>query len=316
MRNWQHDVGTAAIAAVFCLAGIAPASAGETVLAALQPLLSLTAALAEGTSIVVKGVPGAPPGMSRLQRALNRPDAVLDQQMKSASAVISIASVWPDDPLYREARGRNFRIVSIDAARALDKSGASVALVRQPVNTRPWRAEGDGSGTSPYVWLAPSNAIRMADIVTADLARLSPMDEAKLRANHSDVVRDLQALRAEYEKRLVQLDDTRVFALSDHFVYLTNEFGFDVEGYFLEDDVRWTDADLARLTKLLQEQGIKVVIHHWEPSEPIRRAIANGGARLVVLNDGDNPSTAQAGSNAYRDVMRADLEALCNAISP
>ena len=78
-----------------------------------------------------------------------------------------------------------------------------------------------------------------------------------------------------------------MFALTGDFVYLTNDMGLYVDGYFVKQDVRWTDADLAKLTHHLRDNGIKVVIHKWQPSEAIQNAVRAAGAELVVLDAGD-----------------------------
>jgi ABC-type Zn uptake system ZnuABC Zn-binding protein ZnuA len=301
--------------AVLWLAIASPALAGDTILTSLPPVFSLAATLAKGTDIDVKEAPARFPGMNNLQRVLTKADASLNSLLKSATAVISIESVWPGDPLYRQARSRNIRIVPIDAARSMDLSGASVAVINQPTSSLPRRTGGPTGSVSPYVWFSPSNAIKMADIIAADLMRLSPSNIAKIRANLSEFTSGMQTLRAEYDARILRFADTRLFALSDHFVYLTNEFAFDVEGYFLEDDVRWTAADLKGFSEVLKEHDIRVVIHHWEPAEPIRRAITEGGAKLVVLRDVDGASDTPSDPQSYESILRANLEAICSAMS-
>ncbi|MCP8936913.1 zinc ABC transporter substrate-binding protein [Alsobacter sp. SYSU M60028] len=306
----------AALLLAAALGFAAPARAGDSVLAAQRPTFAIATALAKGTGLDIQAAPPALPGMARLPRALARPDPALDKLMAGATATVGIESVWPEDPLFREARARNIKVVRIDAARSLDKAGTSVALIGQPASDVPWRKAERGGGSSPYVWLSTANAIRMAAIVAADLKRLAPADAATVDANLAAFTGDMQALRAATETRLGGAPDPRVFALTDRFVYLTNELGIDVEGYFLEEDVRWTPSDLERFTQFLKDRQVRVVIHHWQPAEPIRRAVAEGGARLVVLDDGDAGAQASrpADPNAWRDALRADLDALAGAL--
>ena len=198
----------------------------------LQALYSIAAALAEGTAITVDPIPGVLPGMAQLPRALARANAATIRQLAAADAIVAISSIWPDDPLFREARARNIWVVGIDAARSLAKEAVNVAVIAQPVTDAPWRPASVASGGSPYAWFGPANGIRMAEIVATDLKRLAPDAAARIEANRAAFAAELQAIRAEYETKLLSVSDTHLYALTDRFVYLTNEFGIEVEGYF------------------------------------------------------------------------------------
>jgi ABC-type Zn uptake system ZnuABC Zn-binding protein ZnuA len=141
--------------------------------------------------------------------------------------------------------------------------------------------------TAPYFWLSVSNAIRMGDLVAHDLAALFPESAATIAKNLDALKRSLLGLRNGYQERLIASGADVVFALSGDFVYLTNDFGLFVDGYFVKQDVRWTPADFENLTRHLRDHGIRVVVHRWQPSEAIQEAVRAGGATLVVLDAGD-----------------------------
>ncbi len=289
------------------------------VFTSLQPLYSMAFALSKNTSIDVRTVPYNLPGMSQLSRAFTRLNAQAVQDLERADAVISIRSLWPEDPLYREARARNIRVVEIDAGRSLAKGSPSVMVISQPQSFVPWRKAGtpQSQKSSPYAWFSPSNGIRMADLIAADLKRLAPQDAERITANLKEFSSQLQALRAEFETRILEIEDPRLFALSDHFVYLTNEFGIEVSGYFLEEDVLWTPEDRAGLAAMLKAQSIKTILHHWQPSTEIESTILQSGGHLLVLDDGENSNGDSAAVKpdpmAYLTVLRSDLEALVSA---
>jgi ABC-type Zn uptake system ZnuABC Zn-binding protein ZnuA len=293
----------------------ARAEARLVVLAGLLPLYAITFALAYGTAIDVRPVPAVLPGLAQLPRALARQNAATSALLQQADAVITVASLWPDDPLFRQARARNIRVVQIDAARSLAQGSASVMVAAQPASNAPWRPAGRAVGSAVHAWFSPANAMRMAEIIGADLQRLAPDDASRIAANQSRFSREMQALQAEFDARFQAIEHPVVFALTDRFIYLTNAFGIDVDGYFLEDDVKWTEADFAGLADHLATQGIRVVVHHWQPDAPVAAAIARGGARLLVLDDGESGAAAQPDPRSYQAVLRADLEALYQALS-
>ena len=83
-------------------------------------------------------------------------------------------------------------------------------------------------------------------------------------------------------------------------------------------DVRWTAADLAALTKHLRDNGIKVVIHKWQPSEAIQQAVSAAGAKLVVLDAGDPGVVVERAlaADGLQQILRRNLEAIVAAANP
>lgn len=313
-------LGALALAAGAPVVGARRASAREAVVVAvaLRPVFRICAALVEGTSLRIEPVPAKLVGMAQLARTLARSNAALDRQLTAASAVVTAAGVWPEDPLFREARARNIWVVEIDATRSLGREKSSVAVIAQPTTDLPWRAQTPSARGLPYVWLGPSNGIRMAEIVAADLKRLSPEDAPRIEANLARFAAAVQALKAEYETRFLALADPRLLALTDRFGYLVNEFGLYVEAHMLEEDVRWTPDDFARLPAFIAERGITHALHHWQPSEQIAATLSRAGVRLVVLDDGEGETAAPLTSAAdgYQADLRAALDRLLGALSP
>jgi hypothetical protein len=109
-----------------------------------------------------------------------------------------------------------------------------------------------------------------------------------------------------------------VFALTGDGIYLTNDLGLLVDGYFIKQDLRWTAADLANLTRHLREHQIKVVLHRWLPSEAIQQAVKAADARLVVLEVGDPGMVADGAlaADGLQRILRTNLEALAAGAPP
>ncbi|MGD9738022.1 MAG: metal ABC transporter substrate-binding protein [Bauldia sp.] len=288
------------------------------VVTSLQPTFSIASALAEGTSVDIVSVPARAVAMAAQPAIFGRANAERTALLAEADAVITVRSIWPDDPLFRLARAENIRVVEIDAATPVG-AGSGVAQIARPASAPPWRAAAvPGVGLSPHVWLGPSNGIRMAEIVAADLVRLAPDDAAAIEANLRSFRAELQALKAEYEATLATLADVTVYALSDQFDYLLGEFGFFVDGHFLEQDIRWTAEDYAGLTEYLTTSGISVVIHQWQPAAEIVAAIEAAGATLLVLDAGDQgPANADGvtAAEGYEQLLRSNLDALRAALA-
>jgi ABC-type Zn uptake system ZnuABC Zn-binding protein ZnuA len=323
MRSDSITASTLARRAILpiLLAATAHAADAQTlsVLTGTQATYSLTTALTRNTNIEVVNVPEDGRQLSLLRDYIARRTERLESIFADATAVVSLTNVLPGDPLYRFARDANIRIVNIDAALPWSLSAAGVALNDSPVSTVSWGADTDPSDTliAPYFWLSVSNAIRMGDIIASDLSEIFPDAAPAIQTNLDDLKWSLLDLRNEYQGRLIEADSDTVFALSGDFVYLTNDMGLYVDGYFIKQDIRWTEEDLAGLTDHLRQRDIRVVIHKWEPSEAIQNAISDGGAVLVVLNSGDPGlvENRQLLADGLQRILRDNLDAISSALS-
>lgn len=311
-----------ALLAVVALTGAAPPraaeAAGPLVLTGNQATYSITSALLEGTPVEVRNVPEDGREMVVLPDYIARRKDALAPVFAAATAVVTLTNALPEDPLYRFTRQANIRIVNIDAAVPWSPDMPGVALAPLPATTVTWGADADppARSTAPYLWLSLSNVIRMADIVAHDLGALFPQSAPLISANLDRLKRSLLRQRGDFQARLIEAEADLVFALSGDFIYLTNDMGLLVDGYFIKQDVRWTPADLAALTRHLQDGGIRVVLHRWEPSEAIQKAVRDAGARLVVLDAGDGGVVVDGrlAKDGLQQILTKDLEAILGAL--
>ena len=307
------------LAILVCAVWLAqPALAADTapplVLTGTQAAYSLTVALTAGTPIQVQNVPPDGRQLALLKDYIERRAESLAPTFASATAVVSLTNALPGDPLYRFAREANIRVVDIEAAVPWSVNAPGVALAETPASTVAWGKDADSPETAvaPYFWLSVSNAIRMGDLVAEDLEALFPDHAAAIGTNLETLKRSLLELRGEYQGRLIDSGADVVFALTGDFVYLTNDMGLYVDGYFIKQDVRWTDADLAALTKHLRDNAIKVVIHKWQPSEAIQKAVSAAGAKLVVLDAGDPGVVVERAlaKDGLQQILKKNLDAI------
>ena len=304
---------------VFSLVGgpVAAQESGPLVLTSLQSTYSLASALAEGTNIRVENAPSDGARMAAQERALF--DADLDELFASADAVVTIARVWRDDRLFQAARARNIRVVPIDAARPWDEAAAPVGLRKRPCSELSGAEDAPCTDEiSPFVWLSISNGVRMAENIAADLERLAPEAATKIQMNLVALIGRLRTLKSEFDNRFVLIPDPRVFALADEFVYLFGEMGIFVDGTFTKEDVRWTENDLQAFENYLAASGPTVVVHKWEPGQPILEVIARAGGNLVILDPADPglESEDRLEPDGYLTILRSNFDALLAAFAP
>lgn len=293
------------------------AEGNHTVLTSLQATYSIAAALAEGTSLRLLTVPPEATVMESQAFALSRlPEAIF----REAEAVVTLSKLWREDPLFPLARSRNVRIVNIDATFSLSGVGPAVSVIRRPVTDVPWEPAIEGDpGLSRYIWLSPTNATRMAELIAADFSRLVPADEQRIGANLAAFTQSMRELKADYGGRFARLADARVFSLAEEFVYLYSELGVFVDGWFIKQDINWTQADYDALTAYLKDHELHVVVHRWQPDAKVTAAIAAAGAKIAILDVGDIGPSAKGGAlsqRGYQELMKTNMETLLEALSP
>lgn len=94
-----------------------------TVLAAHPIVVSLAETLTEGSGIeILRAAPANLPYTRWGAYFAGRGAAALAREAARADAVLTLRSLWPDDPLYPLARRANIRMVEIDAARPIDEA--------------------------------------------------------------------------------------------------------------------------------------------------------------------------------------------------
>lgn len=256
------------LAALLLLSTAAGASA-ETVLAGHPVTAGLAQALTKGTPVVVEAVvpPAIPMGRQHAYLS-GRGEAKLAEAARKADAVLTLRSAWVEDPLYPLARRANIRLVEIDAARPVDGALPGIAV----------------SGGAAFPWLGIANAGRMADILAADLRRLYPGSATAIDANLAALKRGLLTVSSRSAQAFAALPDPSAAALSDRFATLAADLGLDLRRVWTRDDRDWTPERLAELTATLKAEAIPVVLHHRPPAPEIVQAVADGGARLIVLD--------------------------------
>lgn len=256
--------------AVLAVALLFPALTQAQVLLAGHPLTAgLAVALAKGTPLTVEAVvPVAIPMTRQYAYFTGRGEAKLAEVAKRADAVLTLRSAWAEDPLYPLARRVNIRLVEIDAAKPVDGALTGIA-------TR------DGAA---FPWLGIANGGRMADIVAADLRRLYPAHKEMIDINLAEMKAAVLGLSSKVAGDFAAADDVTVAVLSDRFAVLAADLGLDVARSWVLDDRDWTSEKLAELSARLRVGGIRVVLHHRQPAARIAQAVADGGARLVVLD--------------------------------
>lgn len=127
--------------------------AENIVITSIQPLYSLTSYITEGTDIKIFSPFGSDVSMTMSKEKINEDNFNLEIA-KKAQAVIDIASIWPEDNIYKAARNKNIKIIQIDASLPYDNN-LSPLFFNDFSNKK----------VNYFVWTGNKNILRMANII-------------------------------------------------------------------------------------------------------------------------------------------------------
>ena len=282
---------------------VSPRAAPEAslvVLAGHPATFALAHALADRTAWQVsaawpEGLPWAEQGEFARQAAVEWQAAA-----RRASAVITLRHAARNDALFAAVRALNPRVVEIDASIATDQQSPSVRL----------RAGGAGG---PGFALSPTNAIRLAERIAADLSALQPGDATVIAENLRATKERLLRLKAKYETEFARVAAPEVVGFSDEFDDLGEDFGLQIVGRFEKDFAVWTPDERRTAVERLQRTGARVSVHAFPPGRELAELLARAKVVPVVL---DPLSRAVAEPDVYWRNLEANLSALKAALGP
>ena len=255
------------------------ASSTTTVLAAHPIVVSLAETLTEGTGIqVVRAAPANLPHTRWASYFDGRGASALKRDAAKADAVLTLRSLWADDPLYPLSRRTNIRIVEIDAARPIDGALPGIALQAPARNA----ALQTVSPLAAQPWLSPSNLGRMADILATDLQRLVPEARQPVGQNLAALKQRLVALTAQAEATLAAAPNVSVIVLSDRLDYLVAALNLD-RVPFEQDGDEWEQASIDQLADAVRDNDVVAVLHHASLPDAAQSAVRAASPQVAVL---------------------------------
>jgi ABC-type Zn uptake system ZnuABC Zn-binding protein ZnuA len=271
--------------------------ASTFVLAGHPATLALTHALAERTALQVSAA--WPEGLPWAEQVefVRQASAEWQAAARRASAVVTLRHAARGDALFAAVRALNPRVVEIDASVAADQQTPSVRL----------RAGGPGFA------LSPTNAIRLAERIAADLSALQPGDAAVIAENLRATKERLLRLKAKYETEFARVAAPEVVGFTDEFDDLGEEFGLQIVARIEKDFAVWTPDERRTAVERLQRTGARVSLHAFSPGRELAELLAQAKVVPVVL---DPLSRAAAGPEVYWRNLETNLSALKAALGP
>lgn len=202
--------------------------------------------------------------------------------------------------------------VSLPRARLVNTSAAieDAFITTQSIT----HSHGEGeehshSGTAAYVWLDPQMARAQAEAAAAGITRRGLAPEAEVEASLDALRADLAAADEEARAALSGLEGVTMISTHPRYQYLARGYDLSILSLEWEAGAMPTEAELADLAAMTEENGAQVLI--WEAAPP-DGAFASTEA-LGLVNVTFPPLATPPVDGDFLTVFNASVAALAEA---
>ncbi len=173
--------------------------------------------------------------------------------------------------------------------------------------------EHDHGEYNAHIWLAPQNAIRMAENLRDGLSALLPDKAEQISANADKYIARLNALDAELREAIAALPKKKIVTFHEAFPYFAQAYGLEVVAVVaLEPDEPISPRMLKQVIQKVKDAGCPPLFSEPQYENTALRTIAQEtGAKVYEL---DPIVTGDGSPTAYEDAMRGNIEALREAL--
>ena len=172
-------------------------------------------------------------------------------------------------------------------------------------------------GDDPHVWVSPRRAAREVTVIRDELIRLDPEHKADYERNTAAYVAKLERLDLELARTAAAAKRKEFVTTHAAFGYLAKDYGLtQIPVLGMNPEAEPSPAELARLVRLIREQGIRYVFFETLVSPKVAETLArSAGVRTLVLNplEGLTAEERQAGRD-FVSVMEENIRNLRTAL--
>ncbi|MFT5880924.1 MAG: ABC-type Zn uptake system ZnuABC Zn-binding protein ZnuA [Moritella sp.] len=252
--------------------GYSGSSHAADILTATPVTYMLATELTKGTGITTQYLPPKRYGLTRLPNWFNsKGSEATAKAAQDAQVSITLAAIWPQDPLFVHARQGNINMIEVDASQAISPRAQGVAALRLA----------DGS-LSPYSWLNPANLTRMTAIVSQDLQQVWPQQAQVIQHNQQALMIAVRHLINQQQQVLLANEIDSVVLLSAELEDFASGNQLFVVERFTKPALEWTTEDKQRLQALLSEDESLWLLTSKKISKALKAVLPNPERILTI----------------------------------
>ncbi|WP_418369082.1 metal ABC transporter solute-binding protein, Zn/Mn family [Vibrio azureus] len=203
-----------------------------------------------------------PPKRYGIERLVNwfagKGHELAKQAGEKATVAITLGAVWPQDPTFVYTRQGNIRMIEIDASQAISPRAQSVAVLKA-----------DEQALSKYVWMNPTNLIRMASIIGEDLKKIYPKHATKIEHNQQRLLTQIRQLINQQQEVLLEKNIEDVVLLSTALEDFASGHQLFVAARQFNPELEWTEADKQALKQQFEKDKSLWLLTDKRPSSSL-----------------------------------------------
>lgn len=129
-------------------------------------------------------------------------------------------------------------------------------------------------GRDPHIWLSPKRAIAMVEIMTEELVKAYPEDEALFIENSNNYIQELQNLDTYIQSKIKEAKTKDFIIYHPSYGYLADDYGLNM--IEIEYDGKEANInELNRIIKVAEEKNITDIYYQEEMSVKQAKIVAN-----------------------------------------
>ncbi|MCI0438873.1 MAG: metal ABC transporter substrate-binding protein [Chloroflexi bacterium] len=213
---------------------------------------------------------------------------------------------------------------SLQMAEANKKDDAVIfALADRAITREQWVFDfsfpEDEGHPNPHLWTDPILAIKYAELVKEELARLDPDNAGYYDQNFSKLKSRLDDLDGRITAAVgtIPPQNRKLLTYHDSFPFFSTRYGMEIIGAVQPSDFTEPSArEVARLIDQVRETGVPAIFGSEVFPSPIMQQIAReGGARFIdQLRDDDLPGEPGEPRHTYMGLMVSNMEIMIPAL--
>ncbi len=169
----------------------------------------------------------------------------------------------------------------------------------------------------PHYWLDLKNMKIATELITEELIRISPLQEALYKKNRDKYIKMLIDLDQDYQDSLYSCRHDTIITNHNAFSYLAARYSFHVEALSgLSPDTQPSAKEIKRIMQHIKEENVSVIFFESFVSDRVMKSIARDlGVRVDVLQPLGNITADEAHKHlTYEYIMRDNLVKLHKAL--
>ncbi len=220
--------------------------------------------------------------------------------------------------------GLDLEIPTLNLTRANKKRGATILLLGNKTLAEAdyvfdFSFPKDRGHPNPHLWLNPKYAMRYAQLISHELGRLDPKNQATYEQHTATYLSRIEDLDQAIAKAVKTIPDhnRRLLTYHDSWPYFARRYGFKVIGAIQPSDFSDpSPREVARLIDQIRTETVPAVFGSEVFPSPVLKQIAKESRTRYIdkLRDDDLPGSSRDPQHSYIGMMLYNIRIIVEAL--